>query len=226
MTTVSPASIRVRRLGRKPYRDTLARMQSFTTHRDASTPDEIWLLEHPAVFTLGQAGRREHVLAAGDIEVVQSDRGGQVTFHGPGQLVVYTLLDLTRRGLGVRETVCLLEESVIVTLAQFGVVADRRDGAPGVYVAGEKIAALGLRVRHGRCYHGLSLNVDMDLEPFSRINPCGYPGLAVTRVVDHAEVSATRVADTVLARMLDLLGAGEEPSPAEWPPAARLAAAE
>ena len=201
-------------------------MQSFTTHRDASTPDEIWLLEHPAVFTLGQAGRREHVLAAGDIEVVQSDRGGQVTFHGPGQLVVYTLLDLTRRGLGVRETVCLLEESVIVTLAQFGVVADRRDGAPGVYVAGEKIVALGLRVRHGRCYHGPSLNVDMDLEPFSRINPCGYPGLAVTRVVDHAEVSATRVADTVLARMLDLLGAGEEPSPAEWPPAARLAAAE
>lgn len=206
-----PGPVRVRRLGRQPYGDTLARMRDFTAQREATTADEIWLLEHPPVYTLGQAGRREHVLDPGDIDVVETDRGGQVTFHGPGQLVVYTLLDLARRGLGVRQTVSLLEESVIVALGRFGVAGVRREGAPGVYIADAKVAALGLRVRHGRCYHGLALNITPDLEPFLRIDPCGYPGLAVTRVADHVDASALpRVQSTLLEILLGLLGADGE----------------
>ncbi len=155
-------------------------MQAFTDQRSASTPDEIWLTEHPPVFTQGLAGRAEHLLAPGDIPVVQTDRGGQVTYHGPGQVVAYTLIDLRRAGFGVRELVRRLEQAVIDCVAEAGVQATRRPGAPGVYVGDAKLAALGLRVRRGCSYHGLALNVAMDLGPYARINPCGYAGLAVT----------------------------------------------
>lgn len=155
-------------------------MQAFTAARTAQTPDELWLVEHPPVFTLGRAGKPEHLLAPGDIPVVHSDRGGQVTYHGPGQLVVYTLLDVRRLGLGPRELVRRIEQGIIDYLASLGIDGQRRAGAPGVYCGGAKIAALGLRIRAHGSYHGLALNVDMDLEPFARINPCGYAGLAVT----------------------------------------------
>ena len=170
----------VRRLGLSDYEPTWRAMQRHTDSRGPDTPDQIWLLEHPPVFTLGLNGRREHLLAPGDIPVVPVDRGGQVTYHGPGQLVVYPLLDLRRRGLGVRSLVSALEESVVDLLAELGVTAAARPDAPGVYVDGAKVAQVGLRVRRGCSYHGLSLNVDMDLEPFGRINPCGYAGLPVT----------------------------------------------
>jgi lipoyl(octanoyl) transferase len=159
-------------------------MRAFTEGRDAESPDEVWVLEHPPVFTLGQAGRAEHVLDPGPIPVIATDRGGQVTYHGPGQLVAYVLVDLARRGLGVRRFVEALEQAVIDTLAEAGVRAARRPGAAGVYVDGRKVAALGLRVRRGCTYHGLALNVDVDLEPFRRIDPCGHPGLEVTRLRD------------------------------------------
>jgi lipoyl(octanoyl) transferase len=159
-------------------------MQAFTDQRGAATADELWLLEHTAVFTLGQAGRREHLLSPGDIPVVQVDRGGQVTYHGPGQLVAYLLLDLRRAGIGVKRLVETLEETIIELLKGYAVAAGLRPGAPGVYVGGRKIASLGLRVRRGCSFHGLALNLDGDLEPFSRINPCGYPGLGVTRLGD------------------------------------------
>jgi len=155
-------------------------MRAFTDSRDATTADELWVLEHPAVYTLGQAGKREHILNANDIPVVESDRGGQVTFHGPGQIIIYTLIDLRRAGMGIRDLVVRLENAVIDTLSQFNVTALGRRDAPGVYVGDAKIAALGLRVRRGCSYHGLSLNIDMDLAPFNGINPCGYEGLAVT----------------------------------------------
>ena len=155
-------------------------MRAFTEYRSSNTPDEIWFLEHPPVYTLGRAGRPEHVLAAGDVPVVRVDRGGQVTFHGPGQIVVYVLLDLTRLGIGVRRLVDLLEQATIAVAGQAGVPTSRRDGAPGVYAGERKLAAIGLRVRRGCTYHGLALNVDMDLRPFQQINPCGYPGLEVT----------------------------------------------
>ena len=174
----------VRRRGLIDYEATWGEMRAFTDGRTSATPDELWLQQHPPVFTLGQAGRREHLLDPMEIPVVQTDRGGQVTYHGPGQLIAYLLLDLRRAGLGVKGLVNLLEECVIVLLWSYGIAANARPGAPGVYVGGAKIASLGLRVRHGCSYHGLSLNVDMDLTPFGRINPCGYPGLAVTQVVD------------------------------------------
>ena len=175
----------VRRLpGYREYLPTLDAMRGFTDLRGPDTPDELWLLEHPPVFTLGQAGREEHVLDPGRIPVVKVDRGGQVTYHGPGQLVVYVLLDLRRAGLGVKRLVSLLEQVVIDLLATLDVAAERRADAPGVYVAGAKIASLGLRIRNGCSYHGLALNVNLDPEPFGRINPCGYPGLAVTRLSD------------------------------------------
>jgi lipoyl(octanoyl) transferase len=157
-------------------------MQRFTAARGPDTTSEVWLLEHPPVFTLGQAGRREHILDPGDIPVVQSDRGGQVTYHGPGQLVAYVLLDLRQAGLGVRRLVSLLEDSVIALLADYEIKGHSRPDAPGVYVGERKIAALGLRVRRGCSYHGLSLNVAMDLQPFRRINPCGHAGLNVTEL--------------------------------------------
>ncbi len=174
----------IRRLGLTDYRPTWDAMRRFTDDRGPATADEIWLTEHPPVFTQGLNGRAEHLLAPGDIPVVQIDRGGQVTFHGPGQLVLYCLLDLQRLGIGVKGLVGTIEKSVIELLAEYAIDAKTMAGAPGVYVDGAKIAALGLRVRKGCCYHGLSLNIDMDLEPFARINPCGYRGLEVTQLVD------------------------------------------
>src|SRR5690606_18497172 len=166
--------------GLQDYAPLWQRMSEFTNGRDADTPDEAWLVEHQPVFTLGQAGRREHLLNPGDIPVVPCDRGGQVTYHGPGQLVFYPLLDLRRYDLGVRQFVQLLEEVLLRTLADYGIAAERRESAPGVYVAAAKIASLGLRIRRGCSFHGLSLNAGMDTEPFRRINPCGYAGLQVT----------------------------------------------
>jgi lipoyl(octanoyl) transferase len=171
----------VRRLGRVPYAETLAAMKAFTDARAPETPDELWLLEHPSVYTLGQKYRtRERPATLHGIPVVQTDRGGDITWHGPGQLVAYALIDLERQGLGIRTLVTRLEQSVIDLLAGEGVSGERRAGAPGVYVGGAKLAALGLRVRRGSTYHGLALNVNPDLAPFSRIDPCGYAGLAVT----------------------------------------------
>ena len=159
-------------------------MQAFNQSRTPGTPDQLWMVEHPAVFTLGLAGRREHVLAPGKIPVIATDRGGQVTYHGPGQVVGYVLLDLRRIGFGVRELVRRLEQSVIEVLDGYGIAGERRAGMPGVYVDGAKIAAVGLRVARGCTYHGVALNADLELEPFSRIDPCGYPGLASTRLAD------------------------------------------
>ena len=170
----------IRKPGTVAYQPTLDAMREFTDQRGPDTPDELWLLQHPRVFTQGQAGKAEHLLAPGDIPVVQVDRGGQVTYHGPGQWVVYLLLDLRRRRLGVRDLVDLIEQAIVQLLAGYGIESAPRRDAPGVYVDGRKIASLGLRVRRGCSYHGLALNVDMDLEPFSRINPCGYEGLQVT----------------------------------------------
>jgi lipoyl(octanoyl) transferase len=159
-------------------------MQAFTEDRGRETPDECWLVQHPAVFTLGLNGKAEHLLDPHEIPVIAVDRGGQVTYHGPGQLVMYLLLDLNRLGIGVRELVRKIEAAIIDLLASHGVPAQGREDAPGVYVEDRKIAALGLRIKRGRSYHGLSLNVDMDLEPFQYINPCGYPGMAVTQLKD------------------------------------------
>jgi lipoyl(octanoyl) transferase len=172
------------RRGLTDYASIWAEMRAFTAGRAEDTPDELWLLQHPPVFTLGQAGRAEHLLDPGTIAVIPTDRGGQVTYHGPGQLVAYVLVDLRRLGLGIKGLVHLLEASVIALLAGYGIEAEARTEAPGVYVAGAKIASLGLRVRRGCTYHGLSLNVDMDLTPFLRINPCGHPGLVITQLVD------------------------------------------
>ena len=176
--------VRIKHLGRVEYESTWHAMQAFTAARTADTPDELWVLEHPPVYTQGQAGKPEHLLHATDIPVIRIDRGGQITYHGPGQLVMYTLVDLRRRGYGIRDLVQRMEQGVIDMLATQGIVGERISGAPGVYVGGAKIAALGLRVKHGCTYHGLALNVDMDLMPFSAINPCGLPGLAVTQCRD------------------------------------------
>ncbi len=169
-----------RELGLMAYEPTLQAMKDLTDSRTADDPDQLWLLQHPRVFTQGQAGKAEHLLAPGDIPVIQVDRGGQVTYHGPGQWVLYLMIDLRRRGWGVRKLVDTIERSIVLLLAEYGIDAAPRPEAPGVYVGGAKIASLGLRVRRGCSYHGLALNVDMDLEPFDRINPCGYRGLAVT----------------------------------------------
>ena len=174
----------VRRLGLVAYEPTWRAMQAFNAARDGQTEDQLWLVEHPPVFTLGLAGRPEHVRAADDIPVVKTDRGGQVTYHGPGQVVAYPLMDLRRAKLGVKELVRRLEESVIDTLAHYSVEGRRREGMPGVYVDGAKIAAVGLRVARGCSYHGVALNATLDLEPFGRIDPCGYPGLPSTRLAD------------------------------------------
>ena len=174
----------IRDLGSQDYTQVWQAMQQFTDHRNEHTVDELWLLEHPAVFTQGQAGRAEHLLQPGDIPVVKVDRGGQVTYHGPGQLVVYVLLDIKRRKLGVRELVTMLEQVLIELLGQYGVAANARPDAPGVYIDGKKVASLGLRVRKGCTFHGLALNVDMDLSPFNRINPCGYAGMQMIQSKD------------------------------------------
>ena len=203
---LSASALMVRRLGLVHYEPAWRAMQAFTAERDDATADELWLLEHPPVFTLGQAGKPEHLLAATDIPMVKIDRGGQITYHGPGQLVGYLMLDLQRRGLKVREMVHLIEQAVIDCLAGYGVEAVRKDGAPGVYVDGAKIAALGLRVRNGCSYHGLSLNVDMDLAPFTIINPCGYSGLKTVQLCQFGvSDSVGQVGENLLAQLERLM---------------------
>lgn len=179
---MSQDTIQIRQLGLQPYEPISQAMHDFTNTRDETTADEIWLVEHQRAFTQGQAGKAEHVLVPGDIPVIQSDRGGQVTYHGPGQQVMYVLLNLKRRKLGVRELVTILEQTVVNALAELGIEAYPRADAPGVYVDGRKICSLGLRIRKGCSFHGLALNIDMDLSPFLRINPCGYAGLEMTQV--------------------------------------------
>ena len=207
MDAVSALPCRVRELGRQPYEPVWRAMQRFTDVRNESTDDEIWMVEHDPVFTLGQAGTPEHVLAAGDIQVIHVDRGGQVTYHGPGQIVAYPLLDLRRLGIGVREYVCRIEQAIIDTLDEWNIGAERREGAPGVYVAGAKVASLGIRVRRGCTFHGLAFNVAMDLEPFHRINPCGYQGLEVTTLQDLGGPSSMdAVKPALLAHMARQFG--------------------
>jgi len=194
----------VRRAGLAPYEQTWTAMRSFTDSRTSATPDEIWLLEHPPVYTYGVAGRAEHLPSADiAIPVIKVDRGGQVTYHGPGQLVAYVLIDLRRRGLTVRSLVRSLEQAMLDLLAELGLSGERKDGAPGVYVAGAKLAALGLRIRNGCSYHGLSLNVEMDLAPFNAIDPCGYPDLRVTQLTDlgiHAPIE--HVAERLVSHLV------------------------
>ncbi len=194
--------ITIKRLGHADYEPTWRAMQVFTAQRTADTADELWLVEHPPVFTLGQAGRREHLLRDVGVPIVAIDRGGQVTYHGPGQVVVYLLIDLKRRGIGVKELVRRMEQAVIDLLAEFDIRAERLAGAPGVYVNGAKIGALGLRIKGGCSYHGLALNVAMDLAPFSAINPCGYEGMAVTQLRDlGVELSWGEVGERLLVQL-------------------------
>lgn len=206
MLVETPTALRIKHLGRVDYEATYEAMRTFTAVRDDHTPDEIWLVEHPSVYTLGQAGKPEHLLRKSDIPLVRTDRGGQITYHGPGQLVAYLLIDLSRRGLKVRELVRIMEQALIACLAEYGIAASGVADAPGVYVAEAKIAALGLRVRRGCSYHGLSLNVDMDLAPFSMINPCGYAGLATVQMADfgvHDDLET--VGSRLLRNLQDLL---------------------
>ena len=210
-------SLQVRELGRQPFEPVWAAMERLTDSRGEDAGHELWLVEHEPVFTLGQAGRPEHVLAAGDIPVLRTNRGGQVTYHGPGQLVAYPLVDLRRLKLGVREFVCKIEQALIDTLATWDIVALRREGAPGVYVDGAKIGALGLRVRRGCSFHGLAFNVGMDLEPFARINPCGYEGLRVTQVLDLGGPGSLAAVEAVLIGELAQQFGLEPVSAAETP---------
>ncbi len=187
--------VAVKDLGRTAYAGVFEAMQTFTANRDDETLDEIWLTKHEPVFTQGQAGKAEHLLAPGDIPVVQSDRGGQVTYHGPGQITAYLLFNLRRLGIGVRDLVTGIETTMVQTIDGYGISGAPRADAPGVYVGGDKIGSLGLRVRHGCSYHGLSLNVNMDLEPFSRINPCGLFGVQVTQMADQGNLPGVQVDD-------------------------------
>ncbi|EPO7805189.1 MULTISPECIES: lipoyl(octanoyl) transferase LipB [Enterobacter] len=193
--------ILVRHLGIQPYEPVSQAMHDFTDMRDDTTPDEIWLVEHMPVFTQGQAGKAEHLLMTGDIPVIQSDRGGQVTYHGPGQQVMYVLLNLKRRKLGVRELVTLLEQTVVNTLAEYGIDAHPRADAPGVYVGEKKICSLGLRIRKGCSFHGLALNINMDLTPFQRINPCGYAGMEMTQMRQWVATATPENIRPVLLKM-------------------------
>jgi len=209
----------LRWLGRVPYEPTWRAMQRFVDERGPGTPDQIWFLEHPPVFTLGMNSKPEHLLGTGDIPVVQIDRGGQVTYHGPGQLVVYPLLDLDRAGLGVRALVEGIERAIVATVAQWGITACGRRDAPGVYVGPRKLASVGLRIRRGCSYHGLALNVAMDLEPFRRINPCGYAGLEMTQVSELGGPGDLGVvADALAPRLLAALGldAGAQSATSTW----------
>ena len=204
----------LRDLGRQGYEPVWHAMQQFTDTRGDATADELWVVEHDPVFTLGQAGKPEHVLAAGDIPVLHVDRGGQVTYHGPGQIVVYPLLDLRRLGIGVRDYVCRIEQAIIDTLDEWNIGAERMDGAPGVYVGGAKIAALGIRVRRGCSFHGLAFNVSLDLEPFHRINPCGYAGMQVTSVLDLGGPSGIEAVKSVLlSNLAQQFGLALQPTP-------------
>ncbi|MCW9088736.1 MAG: lipoyl(octanoyl) transferase LipB [Gammaproteobacteria bacterium] len=209
----------IRHFGLVDYQTAFDAMRRFTESRGPDTPDEIWLLQHPPVFTQGMNGKPEHLLAPGEIPVVAVDRGGQVTYHGPGQLVVYLLLDLRRRGVGVRQVVSAMEKAVIDLLRDYDLQSEARQDAPGVYVHGNKIASLGLRVRRNGSYHGLSLNVEMDLEPFSRINPCGHRGLGVTQLRDLGiDDSLQTVAQKLLEQLAEKLGiAAWQQAPASLP---------
>jgi lipoyl(octanoyl) transferase len=218
MNAASPGlgdRIRVRRLGLAEYEPVWRRMQAYTDQRGEGALDELWLVQHPPVFTQGQAGKAEHILAPGAIPVIQVDRGGQVTYHGPGQIVAYPLVDIGRKGIGVRDFVCRIEEAIIRVLAQYGVSGERVAGAPGIYVNGAKIASLGLRVRRGCTFHGLALNVDMDLEPFQRINPCGYAGLQVTQLSALVQAPLGEVEDRLVASLQQRLGYSEITG--DWP---------
>lgn len=199
----------VRRLGLASYEPVWRAMQAFTDRRDQNTLDELWLVQHPPVFTQGQAGKAEHVLAPGDIPVIQVDRGGQVTYHGPGQIVAYPLVDIRRKGIGVKNFVHRIEEAIIFVLSGYGVTGERKPGAPGIYVDGAKIASLGLRVRRGCTFHGLAFNVEMDLEPFQRINPCGYAGLQVTQLSALAPVEWSEVEGRLVDNLARNLGYSE-----------------
>ena len=198
---------RICELGVQPYQPVYEDMLQFTADRQPDTDDELWFLQHERVFTQGQAGKAEHVLMPGDIPVVQADRGGQVTYHGPGQLVVYLMIDIKRKGWGPRALVTAIEQAIVATLKRWSIEAHPRDDAPGVYVGARKIASLGLRIRHGRSFHGLALNVDMDLEPFHRINPCGYAGMQMTQIRDETDqpVSLDDVASELQQQLLLLL---------------------
>jgi len=203
-----PQTLVIRDLGILDYEPVWKAMSAFTDQRDASCQDEIWLVQHPAVFTQGQAGKAEHLLMPGDIPVIQVDRGGQVTYHGIGQLVLYPLLDIRRLGFGVRELVNRLEQCIVSTLADYGIEAYPKPDAPGVYVNGAKIASLGLRIRRGCSFHGLSINVDMDMEPFQRINPCGYAGLEMVQMADLSTRSLllSELQEVLCSQLLGLLG--------------------
>lgn len=197
--------LEIHHLGRQDYEPIWQRMHQFTDERDENTVDQVWIVEHNPVFTQGQAGKEEHLLNTGDIPVVKSDRGGQVTYHGPGQMVVYFLLNLRRRGLGVRELVTHIENTVVQTLAKLGIESAARPDAPGVYVDGKKICSLGLRIRKGCSFHGLALNIDMDLSPFLRINPCGYAGMEMVQVADFTTDDQRANIQGILVKELSLL---------------------
>jgi len=203
-----PAVPNLQYLGVQEYLLTWSAMQQFTRTRTAQTRDEIWLVEHPAVYTLGQASKIEHLRAPGTIPVIPTDRGGQVTYHAPGQAILYTLFDIKRYGWGVRQFVNILEQAVINSLQNYGIVGEIRPHAPGVYVNGQKIAFLGLRIRHGRVYHGLAFNVALDLAPFSRINPCGFPGLAITQLADlGGPDNSAQVAEQLARNLIQVITA-------------------
>jgi lipoyl(octanoyl) transferase len=211
------AGLIVRTLGQQSYAETWEAMKAFTSDRGPETTDELWFLEHPRVYTQGQAGKAEHILAPGDIPVIQVDRGGQVTYHGPGQLVVYLMLDLTRRKLGIRALVDAIEQAIVHCLKDFGITAAPRPDAPGVYVGDAKIASLGLRVRRGCSFHGLALNVDMDLEPFARINPCGHAGMAMCQMRDFSAGTDIQQVSEMLSRaLIEQLGTGPVSRLAGW----------
>ncbi|MDX1456934.1 MAG: lipoyl(octanoyl) transferase LipB [Marinobacter sp.] len=207
----------VRSLGVQPYLETWEAMKAYTANRDDQSPDELWCLEHPRVYTQGQAGKAEHILAPGDIPVIQVDRGGQVTYHGPGQLVIYLMLDLSRAKLGVRALVDHIEQAIVEVLAGLGIEAAPRADAPGVYVGEAKIASLGLRVRRGCSFHGLALNVDMDMTPFARINPCGYAGMPMCQVSDFAPGSTVvQLAGALTQALARRLGRNDIKSVEGW----------
>jgi lipoyl(octanoyl) transferase len=203
------ASLRLRRLGLADYEPVWRAMQAFTDSRDQNSIDELWLVQHPPVFTQGQAGKAEHLLAPGNIPVVQVDRGGQVTYHGPGQIVAYPLVDIRRKRIGVKDFVHRIEQSIITVLTGYGIAGERVPGAPGIYVDDEKIASLGLRVRRGCTFHGLAFNIDMDLEPFQRINPCGYSGLRVTCLSRLTAVDFAEAEDLLVDSLARQLGYSE-----------------
>jgi lipoyl(octanoyl) transferase len=204
---IMPNQLRIRELGRQDYLSTWEKMKSFTDDRHEHTLDEVWLLEHSPVFTQGQAGKPEHILHPGNIPVVQTDRGGQVTYHGPGQLVMYVLFDLRRRKMSIRQLVTNLEQTVISLLSQYQVSSRSQCAAPGVYVEAAKICSIGLRVRKGCSYHGIAFNIDMDLEPFSRINPCGFQNLTVTQLSHYCpNINLAEIEDKIVSALLPVFG--------------------